>query len=62
MSLPKIVQESSGNVEPEIICLECFEEEQEAVWVAQLRAFTSMQHAADPRTYTVAERQTDRFH
>jgi hypothetical protein len=48
MSFPEIVLESSGLVEPEIIGLDCFEEE--AFWVAQLRAFTSVGHAADPRT------------
>jgi hypothetical protein len=62
MSFPKNAQESGGRVEPEIICLQCYEEE-EAVWVAQLRAFNCMWPAADPRIYTVAERQdrqTDR--
>ena len=49
MSFPEIVQESDGYVEPEIICLECFEEEK-AVWVAQLWAFTAMRHVAWRRT------------
>jgi len=52
MSFPKIVQESGGHVEPEIICLECYEEEEEdeeAVWVAQLRAFTCMRPAGLPQ-------------